>query len=271
VAPGAQPVAIMGASGTGKELVARALHAESRRPGAFVPVNAAVAPALLDRLLFGGPGGADEGAFGRAAGGTLFLDEVCELQPETQARLLHVLEQGVQARLVSASDVPLERAVADGLFRPDLYARLVGVRISTPPLHERREDLLLLFQHFVRPTAGARPVTADFVEALLLHPWSRNLGELHDLATRLCLLHGLATRWELEMLGDELVRRVLVRGRETGDTAPVRIAGPPARDQLVELLARFHGDVTEVARFVGRKRTQVFRWMDQHGIPRPSR
>jgi DNA-binding NtrC family response regulator len=158
--------------------------------------------------------------------------------------------------------------VAEGRFREDLYARVAGVRVSTPPLDERREDVMLLYRHFARPVVGERGATADFVEALLLHPWRRNVRELQKLAERLCVLHGAAERWEVTMLDDEFARRVLVRGRETGDTAPVRIAGPPSREELLDLLARFQGNVTEIARYTGRNRKQVYRWMDQHGIAR---
>jgi transcriptional regulator of acetoin/glycerol metabolism len=120
----------------------------------------------------------------------------------------------------------------------------------------------------VLPVLGVRAASADFVEALLLHAWPRNVRELQKLAERLCVLHGAAARWEVGMLDDELARRVQVRGRETGDTAPVKISGPPTKDELVDLLARFQGNVTEVARYVGRNRKQVYRWMDQHGIAR---
>jgi DNA-binding NtrC family response regulator len=278
-------VLITGETGTGKELVAAAVHRESRRAGALVPVNCAALPAnLIESILFGHRKGAftgasndQDGAFLRADGGTLFLDEVGELSLEAQPKLLRVLEDGevtpvgasrsvrVDARAVTATNVPLDAAVAGGRFRPDLFARLCGVQIHTPPLRDRIEDVPALFTHFLPAALRARPAAADFIEALLLHPWPQNVRELGKLAERLAVLHPEAPRWELAMLDEPLRRRVLDRAVAAVET---HLPGPPTRDELLALLARFDGNVSLLAKHVGRNRKQVYRWMDDLGVSR---
>jgi DNA-binding NtrC family response regulator len=258
------PVLITGETGTGKEVVAAAVHRESRRAGAFVPVNCAALTA-------------DQESFARADGGTLFLDEVGELSLEAQPKLLRVLEDGevtpvgasratrVDVRLVTATNVPLEEAVSRGRFRQDLLARLAGVQIRTPALRDRIEDVPALFAHFLPEAVRARPASADFVEALLLHPWPQNVRELARLAERLRVLHPAAPRWELAMLDEPWRRRVIDR---TADLPQEALHGPPSREELLALLARFDGNVSLLAKHVGRNRKQVYRWMDDLGVSR---
>jgi sigma-54 dependent transcriptional regulator, acetoin dehydrogenase operon transcriptional activator AcoR len=286
VAASALPVLITGETGTGKEVVAAALHRASGRPGVFVPVNCAALPAtLVESMLFGHRKGAftgaaadQEGAFARADGGSLFLDEIGELTLEAQPKLLRVLEDGevtpvganratrVDARVLTATNVPLENAVAGGRFRRDLYARLAGVQIEPPPLRDRLEDVPALFTHFLPEPLRARPASADFVEALLLHAWPQNVRELGKLAERLGVLHPAAPRWELFMLDEPLRRRVIERAAASLEAAP--LAGPPTREELLALLDRFDGNVSLLARHVGRNRKQVYRWMDDLGVSR---
>jgi DNA-binding NtrC family response regulator len=286
VAQSSLPVLITGETGTGKEVVAAAVHRESQRAGAFVPLNCAALPAnLVESMLFGHRKGAftgatadQEGAFTRADGGTLFLDEVGELSLEAQPKLLRVLEDGevtpvganrttrVDARLVTATNVPLESAVAGGRFRQDLFGRLAGVTLHTPPLRDRIEDVPTLFSHFLPEALRARPASADFVEALLLHPWPQNVRELSKLAERLSVLHRGAARWELGMLDEPMRRRVIDRTAQELETA--QLDGPPSRDELLALLARFDGNVSLLAKHVGRNRKQVYRWMDDLGVSR---
>jgi DNA-binding NtrC family response regulator len=286
VARSALPVLITGETGTGKEVVAAAVHRESGRGGAFVPLNCAALPAsLVESMLFGHRKGAftgatvdQEGAFTRADGGTLFLDEVGELTLEAQPKLLRVLEDGevapvgtsrstrVDARVVTATNVPLEDAVGAGRFRQDLHARLAGVQIQTPPLRDRLEDVPALFAHFLPPGARDRPASADFMEALLLHPWPQNVRELAKTAERLSVMHPSSPRWELAMLDEPLRRRV--RERTPDLEAATHLAGPPTREELLELLARFDGNVSLLAKHVGRNRKQVYRWMDDLGVSR---
>jgi len=296
VAPSTIAALIIGETGTGKELVARALHSESHRPGRFVPVNCAALPApLVESTLFGHRKGAftgatsdQDGAFTQADGGTLFLDEIGELTLESQPKLLRVLEDGevtpvgagrasrVDVRIVTATNRPLQEAAAAGRFREDLLARLSGVHIATPALRERREDIPQLFQFFAqqaaRPGSAAadRAMSADFVEALLLAAWPQNVRELAKLAQRLCLLAADAPGWELAMPDEALSRPVTHRASEDDARAGVGEGnrGPPTRDELLALLARFQGNVSLVANVVKRNRKQVYRWMDDLGIDR---
>lgn len=207
-------VLIGGESGTGKELVSRALHALSpRASGPFVAVNCAAVPeALAEAEFFGAVRGAYTGAdrtrkghFEQASGGTLFLDEIGELPLTLQPKLLRVLQErrltpvggerelAVDARIVSATNCDLTRAVAEGRFREDLYYRLAVVQLETPPLRERREDIPLLIEHFLesglRRHGLKRPsFSAGLMRRLLDHSWPGNVRELANTIERLLLL-----------------------------------------------------------------------------------
>jgi len=284
VAPSELSVLITGDTGTGKELVARAIHARSGRSGRFVAVNCAALPhTLVESTLFGHRKGAftgavanESGAFAQAHRGTLFLDEVGEMTPEAQPKLLRALETGevtpvgagatttVDVRVVAATNRPLMSRMDDGLFRDDLYARLAGVVLETPPLAARPSDILPLFRRF---TNG--PFDADFAEALLLHTWPMNVRELRKLAERLPVMHPNVTTYEVEMLDAELQRRVLER--TPPDAQPqdgIATTGPPTKETLIALLAACGGNVSLVGERVGRSRKQVYRWMETLGIPR---
>ncbi len=207
-------VLILGETGTGKEMVARALHEQSRRNSRnFVAVNCGAVPEqLIESELFGHEAGAFTGARGRrvgklehASGGTLFLDEIESMPPSLQVRLLRALQERSIERLGSNSPIPLDlRVVAatktdlreasdDGDFREDLYYRLNVVSLHIPPLRERREDIPLLFQHFAL-VAGARyereapPIDSDQLSVLLAHDWPGNVRELRNAAERYVLL-----------------------------------------------------------------------------------
>ncbi|MFT3774262.1 MAG: sigma 54-interacting transcriptional regulator [Minicystis sp.] len=293
VAPSTLPVLVVGATGTGKELVAGALHAESGRRGRVVAVNCAALPGtLVENVLFGHRKGAytgavadQDGAFVQADGGTLFLDEVGDLALEAQPKLLRALENGevtpigatqsiaVDVRVVAATHVPLDAAMEAGRFRRDLYARLAGVVVKTPSLADRRDDVLTLFRSFLGD--GARPMSPDFIESLLAHAWPFNVRELRKLAERLLVLHADAPRWERGMLdeemhlvGDSSPPPVGETKRSSGTTPPSAKEGPPERHELIALLAQCDGNVSKVAELVRRNRKQVYRWMDQLGIER---
>jgi two-component system response regulator HydG len=215
VADSAVPVLLLGETGTGKGLIARAIHAESPRAGEpFVAVNCAAIPeALLESELFGHVKGAFTGAtsdrvglFAQAQHGTLFLDEIAELSGPLQAKLLHVLETGlvrpvgsnherqVDARVIAATHRDLRRRVAEGSFREDLLYRLDVVSIDIPPLRARRADLPHLIEHFM-PRAlsrSSRSAPLHFsratMEALSSYSWPGNVRELEHLIERLVLL-----------------------------------------------------------------------------------
>jgi transcriptional regulator with AAA-type ATPase domain len=201
------PVLFRGETGTGKDVLARALHAAGpRRGGPFVPLNVATLPReLADAELFGhergaytGAHGAREGAFAQAHGGTLFLDEIAELAHDLQVKLLRVLEDGevrplggrarkVDVRVLSATWAPLHQRVAEGRFRQDLYQRLAVFVIDVPPLRERRSDLPILVERFLRdiaPEVGVREVTAGALAKLAAYAWPGNVRELRNVLYR---------------------------------------------------------------------------------------
>lgn len=196
------PVLITGESGTGKELVARAVHQVS--PIAhkkLIPVDSAtIVGSLMESELFGHVKGAFTGATDNklglvraAEGGTLFLDEIGELNPETQAKLLRLLQEGevrpiggtntlhVNVRVIAATNCNLETAVAEGQFREDLYYRLKVITIRTPPLRERREDILPLTHHFIRKYAvHSVSLSRDVEQRFLNYAWPGNVRELEN-------------------------------------------------------------------------------------------
>ncbi len=211
------PVLILGETGVGKEIVARYVHTQSpRRDKAFVKVNCAALPHdLLESELFGYERGAFSGAvrdkpgrFELAHKGSILLDEIAEMSPHLQAKLLHVLQDGefsrlgarqpmrVDARVLASTNKSLEKAVADGTFREDLYFRLNVIKIDVPPLRERTEDILLLANSFVRryaerDGAQARTLPPELLEAFVAHSWPGNVRELENAVRRYLILPDL--------------------------------------------------------------------------------
>lgn len=215
VAPSRATVLLLGESGTGKELVARAVHdASPRKNEAFIKVNCAALPEnLLESELFGHEKGAFTGAvvarigrFEQADRGTIFLDEIGELPLLLQAKLLRVLQeqqferlggsrtQAVDVRIIAATNVSLERAVALGTFRNDLYYRLNVVPIDLPPLRNRRDDIPLLLDHFLRSSNKRNEkhlrMSQEFLDFLTGYDWPGNVRELQNLIERMVILAG---------------------------------------------------------------------------------
>jgi two-component system response regulator HydG len=215
VAPSPAPVLITGESGSGKELVARALHDGSpRRERPFVPVNCTTLPeALLESELFGHTRGAFSGAtasrrglFVEADGGTLFLDEIGDMPTSLQAKLLRIIQDGelravgsdtirrVDVRILAATNQELEKCVSAGRFRADLYFRLNVVSVTVPPLRERRDDVRALVEHFLarardrNRAARAKRIAENVVERLASYRWPGNVRELENLVERLVIL-----------------------------------------------------------------------------------
>jgi serine/threonine-protein kinase PknK len=211
------PVLLTGESGTGKEVAARALHfSGSRRRGEFVAVNvAAIAANLLESELFGHQKGAFTGAdrdrgglLRQASGGTLFLDEVTEMDLDVQAKLLRALEErrvrpvggdrehGIDVRVVAATNRDVQKAIAEGRLREDLYFRLAVVTVHLPPLRDRSQDVVALAEHFLAQIAREqalppRSISPELAAALRARSWPGNLRQLRNEMQRLCALVGM--------------------------------------------------------------------------------
>jgi two-component system response regulator AtoC len=253
-------VLLTGESGTGKEVLARAIHAQSgRRHQAFVAVNCGAIPeALLESELFGHARGAFTGAdrarrglFVEADGGTLFLDEIGEMPPALQVKLLRVLQEeevrpigeakprSVDVRVIAATSRDLEREVAAGRFREDLFYRLDVFRVRVPPLRERREDVPLLVDHFIvrfRETLGrqVRTIADDALERLLAHDWPGNVRELENVVERAMILAD----------GDRITLRELPQGIGERAAAPAEARGGAASDfSMRRARRRFESDL----------------------------
>ena len=286
-ADSAVPVLIQGESGTGKELVARAVHEHGRRASRpFVALNCGAVPeTLLESELFGHTRGAFTGAvaerkgvFEQAHGGTVFLDEIGETSAAMQVRLLRVLQDGevrplgagrtvhVDTRVIAATNVDLERAVAEQRFRQDLFYRLSVVVIMLPPLRERREDIPLLVEQFLRNASArtGRPTTIapDALAALAEYRWPGNVRELENTIERLV---------------------VFTRGRITMDDLPEALAGKPRlveeqlfrdlptldeleRRYLQHVLHAVGGNRSRAAEAMGIDRRTLYRMAERFGI-----
>jgi DNA-binding NtrC family response regulator len=250
-------VLIVGETGTGKELVARAVHdASPRRAAPFVAVNCAALPeSLLESELFGHEKGAftsaagqRKGRFELAHGGTIFLDEVGEIPLAMQAKLLRVLQERrfervggsqtveVDVRVVAATNRDLLRLAREGKFREDLYYRLNVVKIDLPPLHERPEDIALLAEHFVqkfsRPGISPKQIAPEAMEALLQHRWPGNIRELENAIERACVTS------RDDMIRPENLPAEILKPSRPRYQLPVDLSRP-LTEQLTELTAAF--------------------------------
>ena len=278
-------VLIRGESGSGKELVARAIHRASPRASApFVAVNCGAIPEnLLESELFGHVKGAFTGAvanhpglFQAANGGTLFLDEIGDMPVALQVKLLRVLQERlvrpvgashavpVDVRILSATHRDLDLAIIDGSFRKDLYYRLNVVSLSLPTLAERREDIPLLASHFLsrlalkygRKVNGFAP---DAMKALTTASWPGNVRQLHNVVEQVT---ALATT---PLVPLALVQRALrVPSMEVLSYTEARTRFE--RDYLVGLLKITDGNVADAARLADRNRTEFYRLMQKHGL-----
>ncbi|WP_375769638.1 sigma 54-interacting transcriptional regulator [Archangium gephyra] len=294
VAPRGNSVLIIGETGTGKELAARALHRGSGRPGKLVALNCGgLAEGIIESELFGHVRGAftgavasREGLFREAEQGTLFLDEIGEMPPGLQVKLLRVLETRtvrpigtahevpIDVRLVAATHRDMVAAVREGRFRADLYARLAQWSIALPPLRERREDLPLLIRHLLgRLGEEGRALEVALLEALLLHPWPLNVRGLYNFLSMAVV--GTAPGAPLELsprLEQALAaERALGQGAEPApapgreEDAPSGVRVPGAAE-LEAVLERFQGKVTQAARHLGCSRQQLYRWLEAYGL-----
>jgi DNA-binding NtrC family response regulator len=284
VAPSEANVLVTGEHGTGKELVARILHAASPRAArAMITVNVGgLAEGVFESELFGHERGAFTGAqaeragrFELADGGTIFLDEIANVPPAQQARLLRVLQTGefervgssrtrrVSVRLVCATNVDLGAEVAAGRFREDLLFRINTVEIALPPLRERREDIPLLAAEFLRRHAKRNRKAAlgfepDAMEALLAHAWPGNVRELDHAIERAVLL----SRGERIAAAD-----IGLRPREGGSAGLDQLTLDEVERELIRrALKKSGGSVSEAAKHLGLSRSALYRRLERHGL-----
>jgi DNA-binding NtrC family response regulator len=287
---------IRGETGTGKELIAREIHRQSdRATGPFIAVNTSAIPeSLTESELFGHVRGAFTGAdanrigvFEQAHGGTLFLDEIGDMPTGAQTKILRAVQEriiqpvggsrtvSVDVRIISATHQDLEEAMSVGAFRPDLFYRLKGVELRVPPLRARRDDILLLANHFLERWTPAAPARLEFspgaIDALLAHPWPGNVRELEQIILR------AATMTD----GPQISPADLGLGLPA-DSADVhgfqQYLGLPlaeAKSQVVEALERWliqsaldksGGNVSEAARTLGMHRQSLQQKISQLGI-----
>jgi len=287
VAPTELPVLILGETGTGKELAARAVHALSRRAaGPFVAVNAAAVPhELIESALFGHERGAFTGAHRahagyceQADGGTLFLDEIGEMGFEVQAKLLRFLQdrmvqpvgseraRRVEVRVIAATHREPARQIAAGSLREDLYYRLRGVTLALPPLRERGADLELLADHLLRRAAhrhrrGFRRLAPDALAALSAYPWPGNVRELEHAIEEAVVLH------DGEALARDMLPAEVLAGGDAG-AGPGAARAEAERRELAAALEAAGGDPAEAGRRLGLSRATVYRRMKKHGLSR---
>ena len=287
----APAVLVRGETGTGKELVARALHFNGpRRTKPFVELNCAALPAqLLESELFGHERGAFTDARERklglvetADGGTLFLDEIGDMEPGLQAKLLKLLEertvrrlgsvreQQVNVRIVAATHRPLDQLVREGTFRADLYFRLRVVQLELPPLRERGDDILLLALNFIAHHANryGRPaprLTPDAEVALRCHAWPGNVRELRNMIEQAVLLCRGDTLdlADLNLRTASLAPAVASHAPEPG---PARTLPELEREALVQALAHSSWNVSRAARDLGISRDTLRYRIDKHGL-----
>jgi len=296
VAPTPSRVMITGENGTGKELVARAIHRLSPRAAKpFVEVNCAAIPSeLIESELFGHVKGSFTGAFAdrsgkleQADGGTLFLDEVGDMSPAAQAKVLRVLEEGVvtpigsaraitvDVRVIAATNKKLEDEIAAGRFREDLLYRLNVVPIEVPPLRSRREDVPLLVRHFAARLAAAQGVAprrfADCaLERLKRHAWPGNVRELRNTVERLLILASGDVVQEADV-----VRLLGPAGTDEGLGGALLASGTfeefkqgAERAFLVAKLRECDWNVSETARRLAMPRSNLYKKIERYGLLR---
>jgi two-component system nitrogen regulation response regulator NtrX len=291
VAPTRARVLISGERGTGKELVARAIHALSpRRERPFVQLNCAAVPAeLIESEMFGHVKGAFTGAvadrrgtFEAASGGTLFLDEIGDMSVVMQAKLLRVLQEGevtpvgssksraVDVRILAATSKNLLEEIEKGRFRDDLYDRLNVVNISLPPLRVRREDVPLLAEHYLRLASvenGLKPkrLTPRATEFLAQLPWRGNVRELRNLMERLAVIVSREAVTHRDVM--DALHMTAPPSADDGAPLPLRVARSRfERQYILERLSANRGNLGNTARDLGIERTNLYRKMKQLGI-----
>ncbi|HUJ18955.1 MAG TPA: sigma-54 dependent transcriptional regulator [Nitrospirota bacterium] len=279
-------VFIHGESGTGKELIARAIHVTgARKEGPFVAINCAAIPeTLLESELFGHEKGAFTGAvrnskglFVQAHEGTIFLDEIGDMTLATQAKFLRVLQErqffpvggerpvSVDVRVIVATNKVLENEVAEGRFREDLYYRIRVIPIELPPLRERKDDIPVLAEHFLKKFGGSMKktitgLTPRALQKLMLHDWPGNVRELEN-----TIEYAVAMAHQ-EIITDDLVLPAK-DGSTDGQIKPLKEARDDfEKDYLIQLLEVTRGNVTKAAELAGKYRADFYNLLKKYVI-----
>jgi DNA-binding NtrC family response regulator len=305
IAPFQTTVLVTGETGTGKEIVARAIHELSPRSGrALVAFNCAAVPEqLLEDELFGhvkgaftGAQGARDGRFEQADGGTLFLDEIGDMSLPLQSKLLRVLQERefeklgssrtvkVDVRVVAATSADLQRRIDEGTFRPDLYYRLNVVHLQLPPLRERREDIRPLAEHLLAKFCAATGLPAKSIseeawDALAAYRWPGNVRQLQNAVERAAVLTGAADEIHLQDLPEDV--RAAAEGAHGAGDGTRREPRPDIpeggvnfdavvtkveRDLLLQSLAKAGGNKMRAAQLLGMKRTTFVEKLKRLGV-----
>jgi two-component system, NtrC family, response regulator GlrR len=276
----------LGESGTGKDLIAKAIHVSSdRKNQAFVAINCAALPeALLESNLFGHERGAFSGAireakglFLQAHGGTIFLDEIADMPLSIQAKMLRVIQEkqirpvgsekviDVDVRIITATNKNLEELVKQDLFREDLYYRIHVIPIHLPPLRERKEDIPLLVDFFVEKAASVmkkkiKGVTPPAMQKLMLYDWPGNIRELEN------VIEYAAAMTDKELITEDLVLQT--KGVVSQEPVrPLREAKDAfEKSYLIHLLESCKGNVTEIAKYAGKYRSDLYDLLKKHHL-----
>ena len=284
-------VLVLGESGTGKELVARAIHSESLRAKApFIPINCGAIPEnLLESELFGHEKGAFTGAQSRvhgkveyAHGGTLFLDEIGELPAPLQVKLLRFLQDGVMqrvggredisvdVRVIAATNVDIEKAIASGAFREDLYYRLGVISISLPPLRERGDDVLLLANLFLHRYSDSfhkkvRGFNVAAMNQLQTYAWPGNVRELENKVKRAIIMTDGALISPID-LGFEESSSSRIQRVDTGGMSLKEAKDRVERQMVVTAIEQEQGNIAKAAETLGISRPTIYDLMKKHGL-----
>jgi len=291
-APTTGRVLITGENGTGKELVARAIHDHSKRKdGPFIKLNCAAIPSeLIESELFGHEKGAFTGAtqqrrgkFELADGGTLFLDEIGDMNPSAQAKVLRVLQENelervgggetikVDVRVVAATNKNLAEEISAGRFREDLYYRLAVVPIELPPLRARREDIPVLAEHFLAQVCAdngrrMKKIASGAMTAIMQHDWPGNVRELKNVVERLAILTGDAEVITEADVGDALPRVRPVKSDFARGTPFKDLVAAAERDLIVAALEANDHHVSNTAKELQLERSHLYKKMKALGI-----
>src|SRR4051812_35847905 len=292
MAPTNGRVLIYGESGSGKELAAVAIHAESlRKDSMFVEVNCAAIPEdLIESELFGHrkgsfPGALNdkEGKFHKADGGTLFLDEVGDMSLKTQSKVLRALDEQrftpvgsdehltVDVRVIAATNKDLEDEISKGNFREDLFYRLNVIPFYVPPLRERKEDIPMLARHFLKEISATysrrpREITDDAIETLMRYSWPGNVRELRNVIERVVIMNPSTTRFDRKHLPPLVHRDGGRRISGAGSSTLHQARAAYERDYILKKLDENHSNISRTAEVLGLVRSHLYRKMKTLGI-----